>query len=103
MICLSGAAMMFGYFITTLYYRLNKAGKIAVSISVPGILIVGLPIFDAVVTGGMIYRAFWRFVAFALGLLSGPNPYYAMVSSLLAVALFAAFSWMLVRRAVIKD
>jgi hypothetical protein len=102
-ICLSAAAMMFGYFITTMYYRLNKAGKIVVSVGVPALLIIGLPIFDAVVTNGLIHRSLWRFISFAFGFLNGCNPYYAMVSSLIGFALLAALSWMLVRKAVVKD
>lgn len=102
-ICVSAAAMMLGYFITTMYYRLNKAGRIAVSVGVPAILIIGLPIFDAVVTGGAIYRALGQLTLFAMGGPNGYNPYYAMVSSLIAFALLAGLSWMLVRRAVVKD
>ncbi len=99
----TAVAMMLGYFITIMYYRLNKAGKIAVSVGVPAILIIGLPIFDAIVTGGVIYRSFGQLTLFALGVLNGYNPYYAMVSSLIAFAVLAALSWMLVRRAVVKD
>ena len=97
------ATMMLGYFITIMYYRLNKVGKIAVSVGVPAILIIGLPIFDAVVTGGIIYRALGQLTLFAMGILSGYNPYYAMVSALIAFAVLASLSWMLARRAVVKD
>jgi hypothetical protein len=103
MICLSIAAMMFGYFITAMYYRLTKAGKIAVSVGVPAVLIVGLPIFDAVVTNGLIYRATRQLVSFAFGFQNGCNPYFAIVSSLLVSGLLAVISWLLVRKAVIKD
>ncbi len=103
LICITAAAMMLGYFITIMYYRLNKAGKVAVSVGVPAIMIIGLPVFDAAVTGGQIQVALGRLFLFAGGFLNGHNPYYGIVSSLICFALLAALSWLLMRRAVIKD
>jgi len=103
LICFSAAAMMSGYFITNMYYRMNKPAKIIVSVCVPVSLIIVLPIFDYSVTGGAIFRTFWHFIAFAFGFLNGYNPYYGIVSSAAAFVLFAALSWMLVRKAAVKD
>ncbi len=99
---LSAAAMMFGYFITSLYYRLNKSGKIAVSIGVPAMLIIVIPVFDALVTGGLIYRASRYLLLFAFGIKDGYNPYYAMVSCFGAFTLLAVLSRALTKRAPIK-
>lgn len=103
LICTSVAVMMFGYFITVMYYRLNKSGKIIVSISVPLLLIVILPIADWRLTGGAINRGFGRLTVYAMGLHNGYNPYWGIVSSLIIFALFTGLSWMLVRKAVVKD
>ena len=55
------AASMFGYFITVLYYRLNKGGKIAVSVGVPAVVFVALPLVDAFVLNNTINEFFKSF------------------------------------------
>jgi hypothetical protein len=92
-----------GYFITIAYYRMNKAAKIAVSIGVPALFIYGLPILDATVTHGAISEAIWKFLSFAFGMQNSGNPYFAVVTCLLTACIFAALSWLMMRRAVIKD
>lgn len=91
-----------GYLITNLYYRMNKAGKIAVSVSVPiGFLFV-LPIFDSYVTNGRISNAIVRLIDSAFGL-SSKQPINAIISGILAFVLFSALSWLLIRRAAVKE
>lgn len=41
-----GAFFMLGYFITILYYAMNKTMKVIVSVSVPTFFIIGLPLID---------------------------------------------------------
>jgi hypothetical protein len=94
---------MIGYFITTLYYRMQKGTKIAVSIGVPAFLFILLPMVDSYVFGGALGRAIEKFLLFAFGFLNGANPYYAMVTMLLIFAVFSGLSWLLVRKAVVKD
>lgn len=91
-----------GYLITTLYYRMNKAGKIAVSVSVPVGFFIVLPMTDSYVTGGRISDAMARFADFAFGL-SSKQPVNGMITSILAFALFSALSWLLIRRAAVKE
>ncbi len=55
------AASMFGYFITVLYYRLNKGGKIAVSVGVPAVVFVALPLVGAFVLNNTINEGFKSF------------------------------------------
>jgi len=99
---LFAAVMAAGYFIGVLYYRMNKACKIAVSVGVPGFFLFGLPIFDAVVTHGMIYRGFFEIFQRAYGFPTA-NPYMGMLTSLAQLLLLSACIWLLVRKAVIKD
>lgn len=100
----SMAVMMFGYFITTMYYRLNKVGKVAVSVAIPVFLFVIFPYLDASLTSGALAQTISRIYLFSLGFHDGNyNPYYAMVTALINFAIFAFLGWLLVRRAVVKD
>jgi hypothetical protein len=99
---LSAAAMMLGYFITSLYYRLNKSGKIAVSIGVPAMLIIIIPVFDALVTKGLIYKAAGHLIMFAFGILNGYNPCYAMASCFIIFTLLASISYTMIKKAPVK-
>ncbi|GAB1476483.1 hypothetical protein MASR2M70_13170 [Bacillota bacterium] len=103
LICISAAAMMFGVLITTMYYRLNKLAKILVSVGIPVSIIIILPLVDFTLTGGQISYAIWRFSIFAFGFQNGANPYYGMVTCLITFAVCAAISWLLMRRAPVKD
>lgn len=94
---------MAGYLITTLYYRLNKPLKLLVSIGTPVILIIVLPMLDAVVTQGAIYRGIGEFFKFVSGANSNFHPLYPMLSSMAISVLLAMGSYLLVRRAVVKN
>jgi len=95
--------VMLGFFITTLYYRMNKAMKLLVSIGVPALIIIIIPFIDATFTNGAIYSAIGNFFGFAWGYNNGFNPYYSMVTCTLFFALFAGLSYLLIRRATIKE
>ena len=95
-------ACMVGYFITTLYYRMNKGLKIAVSIAVPVFLLNGLDALDYYFLNGRINAFLQYFVKTAWGITSGYNPYIAMVSLCVFAAVFAVLAFLLARKAVIK-
>lgn len=94
---------MIGFFITTLYYRMNRPLKLAVSIGVPVLLFVVLPYADMVMFQGGLFKGIGMFMAKALGLLDGFNPYSAMLSCTIVFALFGLFGYLLMRRATIKE
>jgi hypothetical protein len=95
--------MMIGFFITNLYYRMNKSTKIAVSIGVPVSLFYVLPLLDQYLWNGILSRAAMSFVSFAWGLSNGYNPSIGMASMLVFAAINAVFAWLLVRRASVKE
>lgn len=97
------AASMFGYFITVLYYRLNKGGKIAVSVSIPVFLFVALPLLDTYVINSTIRQGFSKFFLFAFGLSNGIRPWMGIVTIALTFVFFSGLSWLLVRKAAVKD
>jgi len=96
-----GLAMgLLGYFIGGAYYRMNKILKIIVSIAVPALLFVGIPIlyvsFPATV-GGIFTRLFVPLLDWVL-----LSPYCMSLLCLGFSALLGVFSWLLIRRAPVK-
>lgn len=91
------AAMACGYFISIMFYRLNKLGKVLVGAGVPALLFFGIPILDFTLFSGAITQTMSRLMAFACG-----TPMHMIVSSLLAFVIFSAAAFVLMRRAVVK-
>jgi hypothetical protein len=94
--------MMAGFFITSLYYRMNKGAKIAVSVGVPVLLFYVLPILDFYLLKNALSKALLNFVSFAWGLSNGCNPFIGVASMLVLGAVSAALAWSLVRRVNVK-
>lgn len=95
------AFSLIGYFITILYYRMNKVLKLIVSISVPCLLFIVLPIVDTYYNGEIslfIDKAF----DFLFGSGAHVNPFASVLSCSLISIIFAVLSFCLARKAVIK-
>ena len=101
--CFYMAALAIGYFITVGYYRMNKIAKIIVSIGVPGLYIFVLPFADLLLFKGTLTNAIVKAILFSFGGTNGDNPYFAMGSGLLISAVFLGLTYLMVRRAPIKD
>lgn len=95
------ACVMLGYFITTAFYRMNKPLKLAISIGVPVFFFILLPIIDAQLFSGEIYKAIGTMLAFCSGRLSG-SPYVAMAMDLAFAAVTGTLAYLLARRATVK-
>ena len=95
------AAMIAGYFITTLYYRMGKMLKVAVSIGVPSSIMIVLPVLDVVAFKGKISVALGKFFGFVFGGKTG-NPYNLLLSCAVFTVVAVGLSWLLVRKAVEK-
>jgi len=102
-ICLYAASLMIGYFITNIYYKMNRGAKIGVSVGVPVGLFVVLPIVEATFTKGKITALFLKFLSFSFGFDNGFNPYYAMVTLIIIFVMFSVLSWILMSKSVVKD
>lgn len=89
--------LMLGYLITTLYYRMSKPIKLLVSVGVPAMLIIVLPIMDASLFGYAITRAMSALYEFVTS-----TPAIAMVSRVAAFMLFGALAFLTLRRAPVK-
>jgi len=116
---------MAGFFIGSMYYRLNKALKLTVSIGVPVTIFVVLPLIDGWFFRGEISSFCISAIAFCMGYgstvniyvliewifggtigLVSPNslyPYQAMLCSASFAAIAAVFSFLMVRRAIVKE
>lgn len=97
------SAAAFGLFVGCLYFRMNKWQKLTVSIGVPVLLFLVMPVFAALFPDLRIYQSIGRFILFALGVSQGLDPLYAMASSLIAAAVFAYPSFLLVRKAPARE
>lgn len=96
-------AIMAGYFITGLYYKMTKLQKIIVSIGVPGLLFIVLPVIEETVTKGRISNWIQVVTLVLNGLSKGINPSVAVLSYTVGAAIAAGFSFLLVRKAIVKD
>lgn len=99
--CLYVLAIMVGYFVTVLYYRMNMAWKYIVSIGVPAFFIFGLPIVNSAIDG-RVSIFFVELFLKIMGLWNGRNPYPAMLSFICGTIFFAMLGYMLTRKAAIK-
>lgn len=95
------ASIMFGFFITTAYYRMNKPLKLIISIGIPVLMFIILPIVDSQLFSGQIYKAIGKFILFCSGILSG-SPFVAMASDVVFYIIFAILGFALMRRATVK-
>lgn len=92
-----------GYFITTLYYRMNKGLKLMVSIGVPALILFVLPLVDMSIAHGAISRGIGQLFLLASGAKAGYNPLYPLVSCIIVGSTLAVLTFLLQRRAVIKE
>lgn len=98
------ACISVGYLVTVLYYRMPAGAKVAVSVGVPVLLFIVLPIVDSTLTNGVIFGTMAKVVAFAMGLSGGipGNPWMAILSFVVLSAAFGGISWLMIRRAAVK-
>lgn len=91
---------MLGYFIGGAYYRMNKIWKIVVSITVPALLVFGLPLLLVAAPAGVVETlGNWFFSAIEWVVRS---PYNLALLWLGGTVFFGIFSWLLIRRAPVK-
>lgn len=98
------AASAVGYFITILFYRLNKVGKILVGAGVPCFFFFGVPLLKALgvwFLGGRPAEAVVHFFS-GLARFLLDQPQNAMLTYFGTFVAFSAFAWLLMRRAVVK-
>jgi len=87
-----------GFFITTLYYRMNKVQKITVSIGVPVLLTIILPLADTWLLNGAIFNSFAGIAKVAF-----INPFMCMLPCFVLFGLISVLNWLLVRKAEVKN
>ena len=100
------AASVAGLFITTAYYRMSKPVKLLVSIGVPALLFIMLPIMDAAVFDGALTRALVDACGWISNLISklvgAGNPYGTVLINSFWILALAGLTWLLMRRATVK-
>lgn len=95
------AAFSAGYFITMLYYRIGRRGKIALSIGLWGVPFVGFPLVDDLLLNNRASRFLLEQLFRLLGLNVG-NPVPAIITFLAVSIILYGLWYLLGRRAVVK-
>lgn len=96
------AAGMAGYLITILYYRMNKAVKIAVSVGVPVFIFTIMPTLDYVFFHGKVTECLTRISNWLLGVGNELHPSRSMLTCVGAAVIFGAIAYLLSRKAAVK-
>ncbi|MCL2827736.1 MAG: hypothetical protein FWD99_03275 [Oscillospiraceae bacterium] len=93
---------VFGYFLTNLFYRLGKLGKVLVPVTVGVLLFVVLPILDRV-TNGWVFNTIWGAVATIFrGNGEIASPVNSIIFFFVGGVVGLALCWLLMRRAPLK-
>lgn len=97
-------ATVVGYFVTILYYRMNTALKVIVSIGVPASILFIIPLIDSMIFDGKIIAFTGKFFSFIFGGPEGnPNPYNILLVCVIGIIIVQGLTWLLVRKAVDKN
>jgi len=101
-------AMCTGFFITVLYYRMNKLLKVLVSAGVPILFFIVIPIVEVMVPSFHFYTVLLRFIGWCLGLnydnlLGGLNKVRPLLSFAVFSTALSGLSFLLLRRATFKE
>jgi len=81
---------------------MNTPMKVAVSISVPCFLFIGLPLIDNMTNGGVSYF-FDRVSQLIFGVDGSNGPLSVMAFALVCSALLCGLSWLLIKKAPVKN
>lgn len=84
-----------GMFVSLIYYRLNRLGQVAVSVIVPALLFIGLPLSAdrGLIDPALFTNAFQWLIS---------SPYNTMLAAVITALLCGVCSWPLLRRAQVK-
>ncbi len=101
-------ALCCGFFISSLYYRMNKLAKVLVSVGVPLVLFVVLPIFESIYPTFRVFTSLIKAVMWILGIQEtrlGVAYYPARTIACFTGigVLLTGLSYLLARRATLKD
>lgn len=95
------SVMTLGYFITTLYYRMSKALKIIVSVGVPAWFLIILPLL--IESSSKMSKWIDEITNSLKFLYNGNNPAIGALFLLALTAILGGLSFLLVRRAPVKQ
>lgn len=91
-----------GYLLTNIFYRSGKGGRLGLCVGLPVGIVVVLPIVDSIIAKGKISEAIFRGLDKILGV-SAQKPLYGIISCFLIFTGLSAISWLLIRRANVKE
>jgi len=86
-----------GNFITLVFYRLGTFGKVLVGAGVPILILLIIPVVDNFLFNGTLMSSIWGFMVYIFA-----APERILLMLLADFVIFMTFSWLLMRRAVVK-
>lgn len=95
------AAQALGYLITVIFYRMNKRQKITYVVGFYVVIFVLLPIIDMLVSG-QLSAIILKFLDMTMGI-SAHNPFIGMFSLVIFSLILSGITWMLIRKAGVKN
>ncbi len=93
---------MFGYFISALFYHLDRVKRLYVFLGVPVTIVVLIPLFDYFVMKGRITNITVRMLKVMFGVNQGFRPYNLVITCILAALIFAILGRLISRRCVLR-
>lgn len=96
--------MMFmsGFLVSNIYYKLNVIGKVIVSVGVPGLLLVGIPILNELYFSGRLMKRMADMFVSVMGIYPNNNIMYGIAVLIVVSISWAVSSFLLMRRAILK-
>lgn len=91
-----------GYLTTVIFYRMGKSGKLAFSVGLPVGFLVLLPMLDSTVTKGKIFSTIFKAIDKGFGI-TASQPLFAVITCCLAFVVLSIFSWLIIKKAYVKD
>jgi len=96
-------ALAAGYFITTMFYRLNRTGKVIVGAGVPTLVFIIFPLVDFFLIGDPGGASVIQAIADAVKAMElTTTALYTIPILLLLSIIFSGLAWLLIRRAPVK-
>ncbi len=91
-----------GYFITILYYRLSRTGKIIISVGVPVFLMVAPGVAAFQMTKNQVLFSWFTNLVRDYHNFIAAHPAFVMLEYFLGAAFFSLFAWLLMRKAILR-
>lgn len=92
----------FGYVLSLIFYRVNRVVGLTLKIGIPVGVFFILPTFDSLYSDGRIGARIGDLIDKCLGI-SSHKPLYGIITFIISFLVLSLISWLLIRRATVKE